>query len=209
MTERDVLALTAQRMGAEAGSASGRGVSLGIPPTEVANEQAEALFRRALRANPFFVEARVRLARLLTVRKRYEEAAAELNKALEGGQAGIVGFYARLFAGRAAQSLGRLDEAARHYAAANGLFPGAQSALLARSQLALLQADVPAALALIARLDKSSSASDPWWRYHLATGRDVEALMADMWAKAPRLPAFTTISSLEPSKTPTEPRRSR
>lgn len=186
LTDENLAALRAQRMGLRnQRSASGPGASFGIPPKEVANEQAEALFRRALRANPFFVEARVRLARLLTVRKRSEEAAAELDKALEGGQAGIVTFYARLFAGRAAQSQGRLDDAARHYAAAAALFPGAQSALLARSQLALLQADVPAALTRIEHLDKSSSASDPWWRYHLATGRDVDALLADMWSKVP------------------------
>jgi tetratricopeptide (TPR) repeat protein len=128
-------------------------------------------------------EARVRLGRLLTVGKRDEEALGELNKALEGVPAGFLGFYAHLFAGRAAQSLGRLDEAARHYAAAGALFPGAQSAHLARSQLALLQADIPETLSRIEHLDKSSSASDPWWKYHLATGRDADALLADMWSK--------------------------
>jgi tetratricopeptide (TPR) repeat protein len=184
LTDTDLQALRAQQMGARnARPAQSRGVTLGIPPKEQANDRAEALFRRALRANPYYVEARVRLARLLTVRKRYEEAAGELDKALEGGQGGVVTFYARLFAGRAAQSLGRLDEAARHYEAARALFPGAQSALLARSQLALLQADVPTALDRIEHLDKSSSAADPWWRYHFATGRDVDALLADMWGK--------------------------
>jgi thioredoxin-like negative regulator of GroEL len=184
LTDTDLLALRAQQMGARnARPAQSRGVTLGIPPKEQANDRAEALFRRALRADPYLVEARVRLGRLLTVRKRYEEAAAELDKALEGGQGGIVMFYARLFAGRAAQSLGRLDDAARHYTAAGAIFPGAQSALLARSQLAVLQADVPVALTRIEHLDKSSSASDPWWKYHLATGRDVDALLADMWGK--------------------------
>ena len=55
---------------------------VGIPIADVTNDEAERLFRRALRADPSFVEARVRLARLLDVRKRHDEAAAELATAL-------------------------------------------------------------------------------------------------------------------------------
>ena len=50
-----------------------------------------------------------------------------------------------------------------HYREASALFPGAQSALLAESQAALLGADVPATLAPIEHLDQSSTARDPWW----------------------------------------------
>ena len=59
-------------------------LSVRIPPAEKTNAEAERLFRRALSIDPSLVEARVRLARLLDLRKRHEEAAAELKTALAG-----------------------------------------------------------------------------------------------------------------------------
>ena len=155
--------------------------AVSIPDEDRANDEAERLFRRALRADPSHVEARVRLARLLGVRKRHAEAASELATALAAKPTGSVLFYAHLFAGRSAQALGKIADAAAHYKAASLLFPGAQSAQLARSQAALLESDVPAVLDSIRRLDKSSTAQDPWWRYHLASGRDVDVLLREMW----------------------------
>jgi hypothetical protein len=157
--------------------------ALRLPDEDHTNDEAERLFRRALRADPSYVEARVRLGRLLGLRKRHAEAASELATALAARPTGEVLFYAHLFAGRSAKALGKLANAAEHYKAAALLFPGAQSALLARSQVALLDSDVPAALESIQRLDKSSTARDPWWRYHLASGRDVDVLLREMWAQ--------------------------
>jgi len=160
--------------------------SLGIPAENETNAEAERLFRRALRADPSFVEARVRLARLLSVRKRHDEASSELATALAANPTGPVLFYAHLFAGRAAQAQGKIADAAGHYKAADLSFPGAQSARLARSQAALLESDVPAALESIRRLDRSSTARDPWWWYHLAAGRDADALLREMWDQVNR-----------------------
>jgi predicted Zn-dependent protease len=117
------------------------------------------------------------------VRKRHAEASSELATALAAKPTGFVLFYAHLFAGRSAQALGRIADAAAHYQAASLLFPGAQSAQLARSQAALLASDVPAALDSIQRLDTSATAQDPWWWYHLASGRDVDVLLREMWAQ--------------------------
>jgi tetratricopeptide (TPR) repeat protein len=158
--------------------------ALGLPDEDRTNDEAERLFRQALSADPSLVEARVRLGRLLGVRKRHAEAASELATALAAEPSGSVLFYAHLFAGRSAQALGKIADAAAHYKAASQLFPGAQSALLARSQAAVLESDVPAVLDSIQRLDKSSTARDPWWRYHLASGRDVDVLLREMWAQA-------------------------
>jgi tetratricopeptide (TPR) repeat protein len=188
LSAEDLVALRARRFGRtyQRGAGTQRAIALGIPPPEVANEEAERLFRQTLAADPTFVEARVRLGRLLYERKRYEEAARELDTALAAKPTGVVAFYARLFAGRTAQALGRITDAAGHYRDADALFPGAQSALLAQSQLALLSADVAAALEPIGRIQRLLSrvpTEDPWWIYHLAAGRDADALLRDMWAR--------------------------
>ncbi len=97
-------------------------------------------------------------------------------------------YYAHLFAGRAAQATGQTSEAARHYQDAAALFPDAQSALLASSQLALLGSDVAATLAPVERLGARSAVftADPWWQYHLAAGRDADDLLKALWASVPR-----------------------
>lgn len=56
--------------------------SLGIPPANETNNEAERLFRRAVTLDPSLDEARVRLARLLILRNRHKEALAELTAAL-------------------------------------------------------------------------------------------------------------------------------
>jgi tetratricopeptide (TPR) repeat protein len=162
--------------------------SLRVPAAAKTNADAERLFRRALEVDPGLVEARVRLARLLELRGRHEEAAAELKTVLTANPAGTVAFYAHLFAGRAAQALGHAGEAARHFESASALFPDAQSARLASSQLALFRSDIPAALAPIQGLGPRSAVftADPWWQYHLGAGRDAEDLVRAMWARVPR-----------------------
>jgi tetratricopeptide (TPR) repeat protein len=186
LSDEDLLALRAARSGNNTIRTPPGSLPLGIPSENETNDEAERLFRLALRADPSFVEARVRLGRLLGRRKRYEEAASELAAALAAKPAGPVSFYAHLFAGRAAQAQGKIADAAAHFRAAEALFPGAQSASLARSQAALLESDVPAAQDSIRRMDKSSSAVDPWWWYQLGGGRDADALLREMWARVSR-----------------------
>jgi tetratricopeptide (TPR) repeat protein len=191
LSDGDLVVLRAQRNGQRPPrQIASQAAELGIPPGDASNADAERLLRHALRVDPSLVEARVRLARLLEERKHYDEAAAELGTAVEGKPTGIVLFYAHLFAGRAAQALGRIDEAAVHYREAATLYPGAQSALLALSQVALLGADMTGALEPIHRMDVPPATAlqrdDPWWRSHLAAGRDADALLRGMWAAVPR-----------------------
>jgi len=173
-------ARTGRRLPRTASPATRKAVALDIPPKETALADAESLFRRALRADPAFAEARVRLARVLLERGRHEEALTEAVAALAGNPSEVVGFYGHLFAGRAAQAAGRYDDAARHFDGAAKLFPDAQSAMLARSQLALLRADVPGAAAALERLpaDPQPEAleADPWTYYRYGIGRDWEPL---------------------------------
>jgi tetratricopeptide (TPR) repeat protein len=186
LSDQDVLALRAARRQSNTIRTPTSVLPLGIPPEDETNDEAERLFRLALRADPAFVEARVRLGRLLGLRKRHDEAASELATALAANPTGPVLFYAHLFAGRAAQQQGKITAASEHYKAADALFPGAQSAGLARSQAALLESDVFAAQDSIRRMDKSSSAVDPWWWYQLGAGRDADALLREMWAQVPK-----------------------
>ena len=160
---------------------------LHIPGTEQTNAEAERLLRRALAVDPGLAEARVRLARLLELRKRDEEAANELKTVLDGNPVGITAFYARLFAGRAAQAMGKTNDAAGHFRVALELFPDAQSALIASSQVALLESDVSGTLAPIERLGARSAnfEADPWWQYHLCSGRDADDLLKSLWASVP------------------------
>ncbi len=188
LSDQDVAAARAQRSGRSSliKVPAAPSLAFSIPAEDDTNDEAERLFRRAVRADPSFVEARVRLGRLLGLRKHHAEAASELATALAAKPTGSVLFYAHLFAGRSAQALGKIADAAGHYEAATLLFPGAQSAQLALSQAAVLDSDVPAALASIQRMDKSTTARDPWWWYHLAAGRDADALLRDMWTRTSR-----------------------
>ena len=162
----------------------------GVRPANVENADAERLFRASLDVDSNFVEARVRLARLLQVRGRHAESAQELARALSSRERvdPVVAFYAHLFAGRADRALGRLDTAAAHFQDALALFPNAQSALLAASQTAVLRSDVEGALAPVRQLDVANAIADrrmdPWWTYSIGLGRDADALVAAMWAKA-------------------------
>ena len=156
-----------------------------IPPVEIANADAERLFRRALQIDPSLTEAHARLARLLTVRGRHAEALNEATAALAAKPDPVLTFLAHIFAARATRALGRLEDAADHYAKARALFPGAQSAAIGASQVALLRADVSGATAAIRQLGERESKpdfeSDPWWGYRLGAGRTSKALLDAMW----------------------------
>lgn len=189
LTNEDVIAMrlrqSGQRVLPGAPRMSATASLAGIPTEEAANAEAERLFRRALAVDGTFVEARVRLARLLSVGRRYADAEAELDTALTTSHDPAISFYAHLFAGRASKALGKDSVAARHYREALELFPAAQSALLAQSQLALQNADVPGALMPIRRLvslpARQDASVDPWWQYHLGPGRDADARLGEMW----------------------------
>ncbi|MFI5177155.1 MAG: hypothetical protein ACHQO8_01240 [Vicinamibacterales bacterium] len=158
-----------------------------FPTAEQSMAVAERGFRHTLDIDAKVVEARVRLARLLTLQKKYGEAASELKKALADDALKrdfVLAYYAHLFAARASQGLGQLDDAAAHLGQALALFPDAQSGLMAQSQLALLRSDADGALAPMRKLGAlprdPERRQDPWWLYDTGPGRQTELYMADM-----------------------------
>ncbi len=155
-----------------------------IPSREATNADAEAWFLRALEVDPAFAEARVRLARLQDLAGRHDAALGGIEQALTSNPRGETAYYAHLFGGRAAEALGRHEDARRHYAEASAIYPAAQSALLAQSQAALLAGDVTTALELTKQLGARTApiTADPWWSYHFGAGRDVDALFASLRA---------------------------
>jgi tetratricopeptide (TPR) repeat protein len=160
-----------------------RHVNVDLPSEEKTDGDAERFFRRALDIDPAFAEARVRLARLLERRARFDEAATQLAQAQASER--VVAFYGHLVGGRVAQEQGRFTESIDHYAAAAKLYPDAQSALVGASQAAVMAADVPRALSLVQMLGERSQRfeADPWRYYSLGPGRDANDLMAALWAR--------------------------
>ena len=101
---------------------------------------------------PTLHEARIRLAHVLSRLGDDWEAVEVVRPALEAPLPPFSEFYAALILGRSEEQLGRFDEAGVAYARAAARFPGAQSAEIGRSRVALAQGRAADAL-------KSSSTS--------------------------------------------------
>lgn len=183
------------------GRSASVGLNTGIQPVEVANPAAEGFYRRAVERDPRLFEARIRLARLLTLRSKYAEALDIITAAPAGTAPDEVAeYYAHLFAARAERGLGRLDNAAATIRQARALFPDAQSALMAASHIAMLRADEAGAeepmghLALLPY--KRDAEDDPWWMYETFTGRYASTLITEMWKDtgfSPRAPLPSSV----------------
>ena len=145
--------------------------------------QAEQLYKRALERNPNFVEARIRLGRVLGQRGRHDEAIEQLKQGLTIGEA-LLQYYANLFLGGEFEALGNGAEARRSYERAAAIEPLAQSPLFGLSRLADQAGDRAAAREAIARVLKlppnDHQRTDPWWVYEVAQSRDVDKLLADI-----------------------------
>jgi tetratricopeptide (TPR) repeat protein len=162
-----------------------RDIEVGIPSEDSANAEAERLFRRVIAADAGYGEAHLRLARLLERQGRYEDAAAEIARALAAPADRQGSYLAHIVAGRIDAARRRPSEALAHYSAALALFADAQSALLGASEAALMTSDVNAAVSFAQRLGPRSRelSSDPWWSYRLGAGRDAAALIGGLWTR--------------------------
>jgi hypothetical protein len=141
---------------------------------------AEKHFLEAVRLDPSFVEARVRLGRVLTLRNKAREAVSELRKASETVAGPRVTYFNALFLGRALEATGDASGATKAFESAAAMFPATQSPQLALSRLAAERGDETTAWTLIDRvLAAGAPDTDPWWIYHRGSGRN-----ASMFLKA-------------------------
>ncbi len=136
--------------------------------TELAG--AEEFFRRALKANPAHVEARMRLGQVLAQRGRSAEALSELRAASEASRDPLVSYYAALLIGREEPDV---DRARVAFQRAASLYPRAQSPHVGLSEVEMRSGNqLAAAQALeLVWAQSASRDDDPWSSYSTAAGR--------------------------------------
>jgi tetratricopeptide (TPR) repeat protein len=157
-------------------------------PVQSANRElaaAERRLREALATESDLVEARVRLGRVLGLRGRHADAAAELRPAVRTVNEPLLDYYANLFLGAELTNLADDAGARTAFERASELYPRARSPHLALAHLAWRAADHGE---LVARLQRALATdevadpeADPWFAYHAAHGRH-----ADEWLRAVR-----------------------
>lgn len=160
------------------------GVRIDVGSDRAELRQAEALFRRALAANPSLAEGHLRLGRVLSLLARPVEAVPELRQVATSNDEDLLRYYAQLFLGAAEEMLAHFDAARNAYTAAAALSPDAQSPRLALSALARRRGDRAGALRELRRaVDPSAQeqADDPWWTYHVAQARNADDLLDQLW----------------------------
>jgi tetratricopeptide (TPR) repeat protein len=157
-------------------------ISYGSKETEL--KLARQFFQKAVSTNPDFVEARLRLGRVLGLLGNHPQALAELQQVAASIKDSQLLYYTSLYLGYELEMQSRRDEAREQYERAANLYPAAQSPLLALSQLARSGDDVSSALlhlqGVFALKAKDLWKDDPWWIYDLAHVRNAAALVTEM-----------------------------
>lgn len=145
-------------------------------------DDAERWLRRALSLDPTLVEARIRLAHVLSAAGEHAQAVEMLGPVDEATLPPFSGFYAAMVLGRSQEHLGRYAEAGAAYARAAAIFPGGQSVEIGRSRVALAQGHTADALdvAVAVAGPGSTERDDPWTSYFRLHDPDAKTLL-DAW----------------------------
>lgn len=172
-----------------AAAARARGATLDVRSAADNLRLAETHFLQAIALDPDAVEPRVRLARIRVLQGRPADAVPVLDRASVDAPEREVRYYAALFLGQAHETLGNPDLARAAYERAVDLYPLSQPAHLALSLLALESADVETARSMPRRIAGAAASDrmqqDPWWAYHMGSGRDLAALVVTLWKATP------------------------
>jgi tetratricopeptide (TPR) repeat protein len=154
-------------------------IPVGAPSTEL--RLAEGFLKRAVALNARHADAWIHYGRVLTLLQRPAEAVVALGRATREATEAEQRYYAALFLGRALEESNRIGESRNAYEQAKGLFPHAQAPVLALSHLAAQAGNPAEASSAIAALMPvgvpDDTRRDPWWGYHLSSGRNAARLM--------------------------------
>jgi tetratricopeptide (TPR) repeat protein len=153
--------------------------------------EAERRFRKAKELDPGFAEARVRLGRVMTLRRRPADAVRELRSALALDSDDEVRYFGHLFLGEALELSKDPAGAMSAFRAAAALFPSAPSPQLAISSLAADQGDTATARQATQRVlalpQKTDADVDPWWLYLRGQGRNADAVYSSFAGRMKQL----------------------
>ena len=166
----------------------GQGSAPALPEaTNVELSRARDLFRRSLQLDPSLHEARIRLAHVLGDLGEHAQAVATVRPALAAPLVPFFEFYAAVILGRSEEHLGHYAAAGDAYARAAARFPGAQSAEMGRSRVALAQGRAGDAVAIAVGVvgPESDEHADPWSSYFRVHDPDAGALLAAWRAGLP------------------------
>lgn len=161
---------------------------LDVAAPDVHLQRAALLLRRSLSQQPAFVDARIRLGRILTLQGLVAEARdvlAPLDAAT--GLTARQSFLVQMFTGDAALAAGTLADAVQAFERATHFFPQAQSARIALAHARRVSGDREAAReALRPSLEvrAATRGSDPWSSYYTGDAEHLEELWRALRATA-------------------------
>jgi tetratricopeptide (TPR) repeat protein len=144
-------------------------------------QQAENAYKAALSADSALLEARLRLARVRTLRGDSASAVAMLAE-FQTPDDPLFAYLARLFEGNALERQGKLDEARRQYENAAALIPRAQSAPLALAYIGHSTAGRREAAERIRTIVSADAAdgADPWFWYRSGFASRIENTLPEL-----------------------------
>lgn len=157
-------------------------VILGVESADKHHRRAEGLLKRALTARPDFVDARLRLGRVLSELGQHDAALAHFAQVVAESRDAVLTYYAHVFAGDAALALDRATESRASYERALVLYPDAQAARIglgaALRAAGNREAALDAVMTTLTMAPNSRDArDDPWWEYYQGDAANVERLL--------------------------------
>jgi tetratricopeptide (TPR) repeat protein len=139
---------------------------------------AERDLRAALASDPTLIEARLRLAHVLSALGRTADAAEQARIPPDARLPPFLDYYGAMVLGRAEADLGRHAEARAAFEHAARLLPRSQSPRVALSRLAIADGRTGDGIATIVAAsgpDARGDAIDPWWSYFRLHAPDAKA----------------------------------
>lgn len=157
----------------------------GLSSPQAHFRRAERLLARALAARPDFVDARLRLGRVLAQQRQYATALQHFTRVVADSRDPVLTYYAHLFSGEAELALGHPAEARASYQRALDDYPNAQSPRLGLATALRAAADrdgaVRAVMAtMIIEPNTRDVRDDPWWEYYEGDAANVDRLLQEL-----------------------------